>query len=78
MTTYVDDDLISSRIKWKNVDRIEVSYYDISDIASAWQFWVDRCSIVNAKNKELFLEASDVARVKGMVPPIHHLIWKNC
>jgi hypothetical protein len=77
MTTYVDDDLISSRIKWKNVDRIEVFYYDVSDIAPAWKFWIDRCSITNAKNKELWLEASEVAKVKGMPPLLPPLIWKS-
>lgn len=70
MSTYICDELISSRITIIN-NKINVNYYSLTDIDIPWykKFFVDKCEIVNKKNKELYYEASDIAKEKKL-PPI--------
>lgn len=76
---YIADELISSRIQWEGVSRMEIKYYETSDVGVPWwKFWIDRCTLANEKNILLWREARAVYRVKKMpwqmrpLPPLKY------
>lgn len=76
---YITDELISGRIQWEGVSRIEIKYYEASEVGVPWwKFWVDRCTLANEKNKLLWQEARAVFRAKKMswqmspLPPLRY------
>lgn len=71
---YVDDSLISSRISI-DMNHISVNWYKYDDICDMLSFWKrmftykpEKLEIINNKNKELWLEANAVAKVKKLAP----------
>jgi hypothetical protein len=77
---YVIDELISSRIHWKNTDRVNVDYYDIHDLGLTWYkfyFYFDRYDIHREKNTLLYHEAIAVARAKKLYRPLPPILYKR-
>jgi hypothetical protein len=75
---YITDELISGRIQWEHVPAIKITYYTTDDIHIPWwKFWIDKCEMVNIKNKQLWEEAMAVAHAKHMPPVVAPLVYRR-
>jgi hypothetical protein len=67
MSEYICDELVSSRIKWDN-ENVYVTYFTEKDIKIPFWSFSNKFDKLNKKNKELWEEASSVAKHKKLKP----------
>lgn len=75
---YVIDELISRRIRWENVDKVEVKYYELNDLEIPWyKFYFDRYTVHKKKNTLLYHEAIAVSRAKKLYRPMPPILYRD-
>jgi hypothetical protein len=75
---YVMDELISRRIRWENVDKVEVKYYELDDLEIPWyKFYLSRYDVHKKKNTLLYHEAIAVARAKKLYRPMPPILYRD-